>query len=275
MLARRIPGLWLGILFFCTPAARLAAAPLVRELIAERQWPAVLVESRRTLAADPTNETARLGEALAALFTASPRTQNRAVRAALASLEPLAAGAQAPDTRALAAYELGVRAQLAGDRTRAWDYLRLTFLSDGPVELTVKSACRLEALHRLVPSADPALVQQARTCAGQGGRAIRRACADEDRARRPVTGPASLPARGIVAFYRAAVAPAIGSRCSLTPGCSSYFLEASRKHGWLAFPMIADRLVREPSVVSEAAHPVNDGRTIRYADPVEAHDYWW
>ena len=275
--AKGIPGLWLGILFFCPSPAPLGAASLVRELIDERQWPAVLVESRRTLASDPTNETALLGEALASLFMTSPRPHGRMARASLESLHRLAIGAQAPDIRAMAAYEAGVRAQLAGDPVQARTHLRLAFLAGGPGDLALKSACRLAALEDDGPPMDTALRQQVRTCADQGGRAIRQACADEDRARQPRSAAslAGLPIRAIVAFYRTAVAPAIGARCSLTPGCSSYFLEAGRKHGLLAFPMIADRLVREPSVVSEAAQPVDDGHSLRYADPVEAHDYWW
>ncbi len=273
--ARRIPGLWLGILFFFAPASRLAATPLVRELIDERQWPAVLAESRRVLATDPADETGRLGAALASLFVAPRGTDTQANRAALESLRQLADDARNPDIRAMAAYELGVRAQLAGDWPQARHHLRLAFLARGPVELTLKSASRLEKCRRHVPVIDATLAQQVRTCATQGGRAIRRACTDEDRARRPHPPLAAMPSRAIVTFYRAAVAPAIGSRCSLSPGCSAYFLEASRKHGLLAFPMIADRLVREPSVVIEARHPIHDGQKFRYADPVEAHDYWW
>jgi hypothetical protein len=38
--------------------------------------------------------------------------------------------------------------------------------------------------------------------------------------------------------------------------------------------MIADRLVREPSVVAAARHPSVTGRRTVYLDPVEAHDFW-
>lgn len=83
------------------------------------------------------------------------------------------------------------------------------------------------------------------------------------------------PVRGMVAFYRVAVAPAIGSRCVLEPSCSRYSLEAARKNGWLGLPMTGDRLIREPSVVLEGAHPVVDAQgKIRYADPVEDHIGW-
>ena len=52
-------------------------------------------------------------------------------------------------------------------------------------------------------------------------------------------------------------------------------MQASRAHGLLGVPIMADRFVREPSVVAAAEKPVTmpDGR-IRYADPVADHDFW-
>ncbi|MFO7535377.1 MAG: membrane protein insertion efficiency factor YidD [Kiritimatiellia bacterium] len=80
------------------------------------------------------------------------------------------------------------------------------------------------------------------------------------------------PVKGLVGFYRFAVAPAIGSRCILEPSCSRYAMESARQAGWLSIPMMGDRLIREPSVVQEAARPVRDaGGGIRYADPVADH----
>jgi putative component of membrane protein insertase Oxa1/YidC/SpoIIIJ protein YidD len=80
------------------------------------------------------------------------------------------------------------------------------------------------------------------------------------------------PVKGLVGFYRFAIAPAIGSRCILEPGCSRYAMESARQRGWLSIPMMGDRLIREPSVVMEAARPVTDAQgRIRYADPVSDH----
>jgi putative component of membrane protein insertase Oxa1/YidC/SpoIIIJ protein YidD len=90
----------------------------------------------------------------------------------------------------------------------------------------------------------------------------------------PPRSLAAKPAEWITLAYRRCIGPAIGARCSLTPSCSAYFREAGRKHGLLAFPMAADRLVREPSVVSRARDPVRVGRQIRYPDPLSAHDGW-
>lgn len=85
----------------------------------------------------------------------------------------------------------------------------------------------------------------------------------------------SLLARGVVLFYRRFVGPAIGARCALEPSCSRYFLEASRRHGLLGLPMVADRFVREP-VESASDRLVRrpDG-SWRHSDPVSDHDWWF
>lgn len=82
----------------------------------------------------------------------------------------------------------------------------------------------------------------------------------------------SLPVRGLVAFYRSTVAPALGSRCLLTPSCSAYSLQAARERGWLSIPMTADRLIREPTVTHARAVPVTmPSGEILFADPISDH----
>ena len=89
----------------------------------------------------------------------------------------------------------------------------------------------------------------------------------------PQTAWLHQPTDWIVAFYRAQIGPAIGSRCSLQPSCSAYFLEAGRTHGSLwALPLTADRLIREPGVVAAARHPVSAGERVRYEDALSDHD---
>jgi putative component of membrane protein insertase Oxa1/YidC/SpoIIIJ protein YidD len=81
-----------------------------------------------------------------------------------------------------------------------------------------------------------------------------------------------LPVKGMVGFYRMAVAPALGSRCVLEPSCSRYSMQAARERGWLGLPMTGDRLIREPTIVALGTHPVtNTQGRIHYADPVSAH----
>ena len=82
----------------------------------------------------------------------------------------------------------------------------------------------------------------------------------------------SLPVRALVAFYRTTVAPALGSRCLLTPSCSAYSLQAARERGWVSIPMTADRLIREPTVTHARAVPVTmPSGEILFADPISDH----
>ena len=85
----------------------------------------------------------------------------------------------------------------------------------------------------------------------------------------------ALPGSWIVAAYRKHIRPAIGSRCSLTPSCSEYFRQASKQHGLLGIPLIGDRLVREPSVVTKGKDPVCSSDKIRYRDSLQEHTIWF
>jgi putative component of membrane protein insertase Oxa1/YidC/SpoIIIJ protein YidD len=69
------------------------------------------------------------------------------------------------------------------------------------------------------------------------------------------------------------IRPVIGNRCSLDPHCSEYFRQASLAHGLLGFPILADRFIREPSVV-QAATPIPVQEGVRYEDSLSDHDEW-
>lgn len=89
-------------------------------------------------------------------------------------------------------------------------------------------------------------------------------------------GIGSWFARGVVSFYRTFVGPAIGARCALEPSCSRYFLEASRRHGLLGLPMVADRFVREPPASAPDRPWVQTpSGQWRHPDPVSDHDWWF
>ena len=127
------------------------------------------------------------------------------------------------------------------------------------------AACRAEC--RRVETHQPAL-------AGAARQLRHRIAATQTGAQRPATWwkrIGALPVKALVGFYRFAVAPALGSRCSLHPSCSAYSLQAARERGWLGLPMTADRLIREPDVVGARQAPFRkNGRTL-YPDPVSAH----
>jgi hypothetical protein len=82
------------------------------------------------------------------------------------------------------------------------------------------------------------------------------------------------PGRLVIRFYRRQIAPALGRRCSLNPSCSEYALQALRRHGLLALAMYADRGVREPSIVADAERVVFVNGLRKFADPLDAHDWW-
>ena len=102
-----------------------------------------------------------------------------------------------------------------------------------------------------------------------------KACVDAIAPTKQRRGPGAWLAAGVVGFYRFFVGPAIGDRCVLEPSCSRYYLEASRKHGILGVPMVADRFVREPVESNSPRHIRMPNGSWRHPDPVSDHDWWF
>ena len=83
-------------------------------------------------------------------------------------------------------------------------------------------------------------------------------------------------AERFLSFYRDNISAVDGDRCPSYPTCSSYSVQAFRKHGlvmgWL---MTVDRLIhegREEAAVSPRI--LSDGK-LKIYDPVENNDFWW
>ena len=126
--------------------------------------------------------------------------------------------------------------------------------------------------------ANPSLAMQVEICRDgwtEKDLAEARACIDAIAQKKERSGLGAWLAAGVVGFYRLFVGPALGDCCILEPSCSRYYLEASRKHGMLGVPMIADRFVREP-VESNSRRRIRmpDG-SWRHPDPVSDHDGWF
>ncbi len=243
------------------------------ELLAEGQWAAARAEGLRALAEAESPAEASRARLLAARASRGPGGDDAGARAEFEAL--WRDDAAPPDIRSAAAWEAGRAALAAGDRDAAFSALQYAFLNAREPPLFWRSGCSLYfLLKRDKPRrrAEPALWQALLSCRDAWPSAVWREC--RPGGRRGATW-ASLPGRGIVTFYRTAIGPAIGSRCDLEPSCSEYFLRASRAHGLLGIPIMADRFVREPSVVSAKDKPVvmPSGR-IRYADPLSDHDFW-
>lgn len=245
------------------------AHSLAAALYAEGDWTAARREADRLLADIPTDESARLIAASSALHL------NPLQPDALAVLDELARNAADPVIQSRAAYAAGRAHWARGERTAAWSAYAISFQQPENQAAFLRSGCSLFLLKRedrTLGEDQPALLQQLATCRNLWNFDLRDEVRVTPIAKRKSRG--FRPAAAVVSLYRSQIAPAIGSRCSLEPSCSAYFLQASREHGWLGVPLIGDRLVREPGVVSAALQPVERGEKTRYLDPVHDHTFW-
>ncbi len=258
-----------GILFFPLLLAA-AESDLARQLYDEGNWPACELECRRILDSSPTHEPALLMFSSAALRRSGADIESR-----LPLLLTLANQGLSPEVRASAATDA---AWILYSRRRipeSWELARQAFLTTTETPTFLSSGSLLirilDARGTSITPA-PALMLQLESC-----RPILAAQAPpvfiqtQHRNRSDIL---SKPGQWIVAFYRWAIRPAIGTRCSLNPHCSEYFLQASLKHKLLAIPMIADRLVREPGVVSSRRNAVYEKGQLKVPDPLQDHDFW-
>ncbi len=78
-----------------------------------------------------------------------------------------------------------------------------------------------------------------------------------------------------VRFYQEYISPVIGDRCQMYPSCSSYAIEAIKKHGCLiGSVMTSDRLIHEANETDYAPVIEIEG-DYGYYDPVGGNDFWW
>ena len=273
--ARRIPGLGPGILFFALALRAPAASPLdlAADLFGEGQWASARVESLRAAQAEeagPAADRARLLSAASLLRSGADRARAKSDLSALWGDSAAELG-----TRCMAAYELGLADWADGGAADALSALRFAYLNARDAPLFWRAGCSLYFFlkaNKPLRRQDAATWRSLQSCRDAWPLEVWRECRPR---KKKGDSLAALPGKWIVRFYRAPIGPAIGSRCDLLPSCSEYFMQASRAHGLLGVPIIADRFVREPSVVSAAANPVAmpDG-PVRYPDPVSDHDFW-
>lgn len=78
-----------------------------------------------------------------------------------------------------------------------------------------------------------------------------------------------------IRLYQQYVSPVIGDRCQMYPSCSSYAIDAIKKHGCLiGSVMTSDRLIHETNETDHALLIEKEG-DYGYYDPVSANDFWW
>ncbi|MEI6166727.1 MAG: membrane protein insertion efficiency factor YidD [bacterium] len=260
-----------GILFLFLPFRVTAAdTDLADQLFQEGNWTTCMQESQRILCHTPSNEQALLLYTTSALRSGKAHATN-----SLPALLHLSNLARQPDIRAQAANEAAWLLARQNRLQEAWPLAEQAFLSSSQTPIFLSSGAlllRLMTAHSQLFTPSESLRLQLESCDP-----ILRDVLPPPIGALP-SKPASLlsrPGQWVVAFYRRAIRPAIGARCSLKPHCSEYFLQAGRAHPLLALPMIADRLVREPSVVnSGTSDVVQENGTTFYKDPLSNHDFW-
>jgi len=88
--------------------------------------------------------------------------------------------------------------------------------------------------------------------------------------------PAFNLGAALASFYKDHISPVDGSRCPSYPSCSSYSLQAFKKHGFLmGWIMTVDRLIHEGEEEKEVSPVVYHGGRWKIYDPVENNDFWW
>ncbi len=272
--ARKIPGLAPGIFFFAWALAAAAdpAPDLAAELFAEGRWAEARTEALRAQAEESSLAAAR-ARLLAAVCALRLGTDPATARQELESL--WRDEALDRETRCLAAYESGLAEWAAGAKPPALAGLKFAYVNTREPPLFWRAGCSLYFFlkaNKRLRKLEAETWRSLQSCRDAWPLEVWREC----RPRKPAGAAAgSLPGQWVVRFYRAQIGPAIGARCDLEPSCSEYFRQASRAHGPLGVAIMADRFVREPSVVAAKEQPVTmpDGR-IRYADPLSAHDAW-
>lgn len=258
--------LLLNILLTFTVAG--ADIGLVRDLYSDGLWRECRTEARRLLAVEPENFEARLLLAKA--------EKNSGVDTS-STFSALAADPEAPASiRLHARYEGALVLWRNGEYAAAAEAFREVFLHTQDSDLFLKAGCALTLALREHPmpwGGALGIGPQLRSTAPQWDTELIRSVQNEMAGK-----PAKVfnPGRYFISFYRSQIRPAIGARCTLYPSCSEYAEQALKTHGlWLGVPMIADRFVREPGVVSEADNPVLRRGRIYFADPLCDHDWWF
>lgn len=255
-----------AFLFFA-PAAR-ALPVLTRQLMEEGDWEHARREALRDLSDAPLDATAQFTAAICAGIA------SEAVMEARPQLEPLAASTNTW-VAAAAHFALGHLELAAGEGEAATTHLTATFLHS-PDSVLAEQAAVVLAKPQPGGAAAPSITEQAQAMVSDGVAPPPRWVAAWVRAAHGPQRSSSGAAAVLTGFYRSQISPAIGSRCPMHPSCSSYFRQASDRHGfWTAVPMIGDRFVREPHHYKHRIRPMNVRGLEKSFDPLEYHDYWF
>ncbi|MFO8083453.1 MAG: membrane protein insertion efficiency factor YidD [Desulfobacterales bacterium] len=99
--------------------------------------------------------------------------------------------------------------------------------------------------------------------------------ADKDHRKNPETSSGNaflFP----IEFFRKYMSGADGDRCPMHPSCSTYSLEAFKKHGAIiGWIITCDRLMRCGRNELKLSPPIIARNKERTYDPVSNNDFWW
>lgn len=88
--------------------------------------------------------------------------------------------------------------------------------------------------------------------------------------------PPSSPFVWVLRAYQEHISPVDGGRCPSVPSCSSYSIEAFKKHGFIiGWMMTVDRLIHEGKDEASVSPVLFSQGKWRLYDPVENNDFWW
>jgi hypothetical protein len=84
------------------------------------------------------------------------------------------------------------------------------------------------------------------------------------------------PGIWLINIYRDYISAVDGDRCPSVPSCSSYALQAFKKHGFfIGWMMTVDRLIHEGQEERSVSPLIYSNGTWKFYDPVENNDFWW
>ena len=88
--------------------------------------------------------------------------------------------------------------------------------------------------------------------------------------------PPSSPLIWVLKAYQQHLSPLDGDRCPSVPSCSSYSVNAFKKHGFfMGWMMTVDRLIHEGKEEASVSPFLFSEGKWRLYDPVENNDFWW
>lgn len=252
--------------FFSALTTRATTLAFVTELYEEQSWTLCQRECQRALLMQ-TKPTERFQ----LLYTLSSLEAKGPSQKAIETLSLIIEQNIDPQASAIAAYELGRLQWSKNQLQQAADSFAQAFFTTNNKNLFIHSACSLFQLFKEAPilkTTCPDLVSQINSSRDEWNGPLFAKCA------RPKPSK-TVTQNAFIRFYRTQISPAIGNRCILEPSCSEYYHQAHTKHGWMAYPMIADRFFREPEVSNARENPyIRPNGEIRYLDPITNHDFW-